>query len=154
MARANVDLPEFFGEIEKNVVAQAAAKQVAFVCQVPADLGRADLDKRLTHMTVETLLSNAVKYTPAGGRVELTAVRRDDSLAITVKDNGMGIPKADQKRIFGKLYRASNVRTLEGNGFGLYVAKGAIEQQGGKIWFESQEGAGTTFFVQLPLPKS
>ena len=53
--------------------------------------------------------------------------------------------------IFGKLYRASNVLSLDGNGFGLYVAKGAIEQQGGKIWFESEEGQGTTFHVELPL---
>ena len=63
----------------------------------------------------------------------------------------------DQGQIFGKLFRASNVRnTADGNGFGLYVAKGAIENQGGKIWFESEEGKGTQFFIELPLksPKS
>ena len=61
-------------------------------------------------------------------------------------------PKADQAQIFGKLFRASNVRNeVDGNGFGLYVAKGAVEAQGGKIWFKSEEGKGTTFFVELPV---
>ena len=72
-------------------------------------------------------------------------------LACTVRDAGIGIPKEDQKKIFGKLYRASNVQTIDGNGFGLYVAKGAIEQQGGRIWFESQVGKGTTFYVEVPI---
>ena len=61
-------------------------------------------------------------------------------------------PKADQAQIFGKLFRASNVRNeVDGNGFGLYVAKGAVEAQGGKIWFKSEEGKRTTFFVELPV---
>jgi signal transduction histidine kinase len=73
-------------------------------------------------------------------------------LSCEVRDTGCGIPKAEQEKIFGKLFRASNVRnSVEGNGFGLYVAKGAIEAQGGKIWFESEEGKGTAFFIELPI---
>jgi len=68
-----------------------------------------------------------------------------------VRDTGCGIPKADQGKIFGKLFRASNVLDTDGNGFGLYIAKGAVESQGGTIWFESKEGQGTTFYVNLPF---
>jgi signal transduction histidine kinase len=68
-----------------------------------------------------------------------------------VKDNGCGIPKSEHDKIFGKLFRASNVSDTEGNGFGLYVAKGAVESQEGRIWFESTEKKGTTFFVELPI---
>ena len=69
-----------------------------------------------------------------------------------VRDEGVGIPKADQAMIFGKLFRASNVRNkVDGNGFGLYVAKGAVEGQGGKISFFSEESKGTKFNFVLPL---
>jgi two-component system sensor histidine kinase VicK len=76
-------------------------------------------------------------------------------MSFSVTDTGCGIPKGEQSKIFGKMYRASNVRnTAEGNGFGLYVAKGAVEGQGGKIWFTSTEGKGTTFAFELPMKKA
>jgi len=93
-----------------------------------------------------------VKYTPEGGKVSFDVKIEDGCLNVSVKDTGMGIPKKEQDKIFGRMFRASNVRnTVDGNGFGLFVAKGAVEAQGGKIWFESTEGKGTTFFVRLPL---
>ena len=151
MNLSDVDLRPLFDEIVTIILPQAELKKTNFIRNIGADLGHARIDKRLTHMTIENLLSNAVKYTPEEGRVELTILRQGDTLSITVQDTGMGIPKADQDRIFGKLYRATNVGSVDGNGFGLYVAKGAIEQQGGRIWFESEEGKGTTFHVELPL---
>ena len=71
----------------------------------------------------------------------------------SVKDSGIGIPKAHQKRIFEKLFRADNASSYQpdGNGLGLYAAKAIIENLGGRIWFESVEGEGTTFYVTLPL---
>ena len=72
-----------------------------------------------------------------------------------MRDTGCGIPKDDQGKIFGKMLRASNVRNAkDGNGFGLYVVKGAVEAQGGNIRFTSEEGKGTTFFVELPIKGS
>jgi two-component system sensor histidine kinase VicK len=127
---------------------------VSFAKAVPGNLPTVKLDKRLTRMTIENLLTNAVKYTPENGKVNFTVEKRGNMLHCEVSDTGCGIPKAEQAHAFDKLFRASNVRNkIEGNGFGLYVAKGAIESQGGKIWFESTEGKGTTFYVELPITK-
>src|SRR3989338_7027145 len=149
-----LNLNEFFSEILNVIEPKAKDKEVIFVKEIPNSLPTGKLDKRMTRMTVENLLTNAVKYTPKGGKVFMRVKFTNDTLSFEVEDTGCGIPKADQDKIFGKLFRASNVRnSIEGNGFGLYVAKGAIEGQGGKIWFQSEEGKGTIFFVKLPLGK-
>ena len=150
--KQKLDLNEFFKEILEVIEPKAKEKGVNFIVSVPKKLPVAMLDKRYTRMTIENLLTNAVKYTPAKGNVSMKVELRGNILYCEVKDTGCGIPKADQDKIFGKLFRASNVRnSIDGNGFGLYVAKGAIEAQAGKIWFESEENRGTSFFIQLPI---
>jgi len=150
--KQELNLDEFFKGILNIIQPKADEKKVNLKVKMPAKLPIAQLDKRYTHMTIENLLSNAVKYTPENGIVEFTVVLDGNMMTVSVKDPGVGIPKADQEKIFGKLFRASNVRnTVDGNGFGLYVAKGAVEAQGGNISFVSTEGKGTTFTVQLPL---
>lgn len=147
-----LDLNEFFKELVATVEPKSIEKKQKFQKQIAGNLPTILLDKRYTRMTVENLLTNAIKYTPEGGTVIFKVEERDGKLCCEVRDTGCGIPKAEQDKIFGKLFRASNVRnTAEGNGFGLYVAKGAIEAQGGKIWFESEEGKGTAFFVEVPM---
>ncbi|HVX01435.1 MAG TPA: HAMP domain-containing sensor histidine kinase, partial [Candidatus Babeliaceae bacterium] len=153
--KQELDLSSFFKEIMEVIDPKAKEKDVTFVKLLPEKYPAAELDKRYTRMTIENLLTNAIKYTPQKGTVQLKVEIRGDTLYCEVKDTGVGIPKQDQDKIFGKLFRASNVRnTIDGNGFGLYVAKGAIEAQGGKIWFKSEEGKGTTFFIELPLSNS
>lgn len=150
--KQELDLNVFFKEILQVIEPKAKEKQQLFNVELPNSLPKAMLDKRYTRMTIENLLSNAVKYTPQKGRVHLQVESRNNTLSVIVRDTGVGIPKVDQNKLFGKMYRASNVRNVvDGNGFGLYVAKGAVEAQGGKIWFESEEGKGTTFFVELPV---
>lgn len=147
-----LDLTAFFAEVLAVVEPRAKGKPVELRVETPAAFPDAKLDKRLTRIAVENLLTNAVKYTPAGGRVDLRVRVAGGRLTVEVADTGCGIPKAEQEKIFGKQYRASNVRnTVEGNGFGLFAAKGAIESQGGTIGFTSLEGKGTTFTVTLPL---
>lgn len=111
------------------------------------------LDLKLTHMIFLNLLSNAVKYSPEGSEVLLEIQKKKKHVLILVKDHGYGIPAHQQSKMFSKLFRADNVTTkpIEGTGFGLYIIKTIIEKSGGKIWFESVENQGTTFFVQLPL---
>ncbi len=146
-----VDLDQFFDDLIANAQELARHQEVQFVDGVAPQLPTALLDARLLRMTIENLLSNAIKYTPKQGKVNLDAEIQDGKLLVEVTDTGLGIPNADQPRIFEKLFRASNVQQVDGNGFGLYVAKGAIEQQGGRLWFTSRAGHGTTFFVELPL---
>lgn len=150
-----LDLNELFKEMLDVIKPTIADKKIDFIKKMPANLPTVLLDKRYTRMTIENLLTNAVKYTPEGGKVTLDVKIENGVMHCKVSDTGCGIPKADQGKIFGKMYRASNVvNTVDGNGFGLYVAKGAVEGQGGKIGFESIEGKGTTFFFTLPMKEA
>lgn len=147
-----LDLSELFKDMLDVVRPVIIQKKLDFKQSMPDKLPVALLDKRYTRMTIENMLTNAVKYTPDSGFISLDVTVNKNIMRIAVKDTGCGIPKDEQDKIFGKMYRASNVRnTVDGNGFGLYVAKGAIEAQGGRMWFTSEEGKGTTFFVELPI---
>lgn len=151
--RSDVNLEEFFKQVIVNIDAKADQLGVNFIKKIPKKLPVTQSDKRLLHMTLENLLSNAVKYTPKGGKATLTVTIENNILHYTVKDTGCGIPKSEQGKVFGKLFRASNVQKIDGNGFGLFAAKGAVEALGGTISFDSKEGKGTTFTVSIPLNK-
>lgn len=104
----------------------------------------------------QNLIENALKYTPEGGNVKISANTFEGNLRISVKDSGIGIPEDQKYHIFSKFFRAANAMKIEtvGSGLGLFIAKEVADRHGGKIWFESKMGEGTTFFVELPLPKS
>lgn len=150
-----VDLNDFFQKLVHfaSKLAQDKEKPVHLKTSIPTGLPTVLLDDSYTHFSIENLLSNAIKYTPKDGNVDLTVEIKNQILYCTVKDTGLGIPKADADKMFGQMYRASNVKDVKGTGLGLYIAKYAIVQQGGKIWYESEgiAGKGTTFFVELPL---
>jgi signal transduction histidine kinase len=147
-----LDLNTFFKEVVSVIQPAANQKNLTLDLQIPENLPTVLLDKRYTRMTIENLLTNAVKYTPERGRVSLSIAIDGGNLRCHVTDTGCGIPKAEQGKIFEKMFRASNARNaVEGNGFGLYVAKGAVEAQGGTIGFTSVEQKGTTFSVTLPI---
>jgi signal transduction histidine kinase len=103
--------------------------------------------------TFINLGSNAVKFTPAGGRVELTAERDGERVLITVADSGIGIPEADQDRLFQRFFRARNAHdaAIPGTGLGLVIARTIVTGHGGELRLESVEGRGTTVRVWLPL---
>jgi len=99
------------------------------------------------------LLSNAVKYSHEGGVVTVGLdSSKTDVITFSISDTGLGIPEKAQSRMFEKFFRAENVQTQEtdGTGLGLYIVKAIVEGHGGRIWFESKENVGTTFFVELP----
>ena len=110
-------------------------------------------DPKLLRIIFQNLLSNAVKYTAPNGVIGLALKKEGDNILIRVTDTGYGIPAADQGKIFTKLFRADNVRDkeAEGTGLGLYIVKAVVEAGGGRIWFDSLEGRGTSFFITLPL---
>jgi signal transduction histidine kinase len=151
---ADLDLSEAINEILVVIEPKAKERNAKLNVSLPKELPVAKLDKRLIRMTLENLLSNAVKYSDKdAGEVEFTVEVANGTLTYSVKDNGCGIPEKEQDKIFGKLFRASNIQSIDGNGFGLYAAKGAVEALGGSIRFESTENKGTTFFVSIPLNK-
>jgi signal transduction histidine kinase len=104
---------------------------------------------------IGNLIANAITYTDEGGEVHIELGMMEDMALLKVRDSGVGIPVDQQKQIFAKFFRGSNVLKFEniGTGLGLYITKSFIEASGGRIWFSSEEGKGTTFFVTLPVYK-
>jgi signal transduction histidine kinase len=102
---------------------------------------------------IDNLISNALKFTPAGGRVEVRASERDGRARIEIADNGTGISAAEQERLFERFYRTAQAQTdaVPGVGLGLSIAKAIVEAHGGVISCASTAGAGTTFAIELPL---
>ena len=110
-------------------------------------------DRERLEQVVINILSNAVKYTPRGGHITLTGIRRDDShVVIRVKDDGMGIPKDDIPRLFERFYRVDKARSRAkgGSGLGLAIAKEMVEAHQGTIYLDSEIDAGTTVTIILP----
>ena len=146
------DLDALFHEILFVAELLAKDKGILLAVNVSKSLPTASIDRRLTRMIFENLLSNAVKYTPSGGTVTFTTLIHDGRLHCEVADTGYGIPQDEQNLLFTKLFRASNVRDkIPGNGFGLYIVKGAVEQQGGTLRCVSELGRGSTFTIELPI---
>ena len=109
-------------------------------------------ERRLTQV-FNNLVSNAIKYSPKGGIIQMSGAVHDDYVTVSVKDHGIGIPPHERDRIFQKFSRLDNAlsRKTEGTGLGLYLAKAIVEAHGGKIWFSSKgEDQGTTFTFSLP----
>ncbi|MFH1255075.1 MAG: ATP-binding protein [bacterium] len=111
------------------------------------------LDSEKIIMTMQNLIENAIKYTKKDGQVEISIEQSDDKIKFSVKDNGIGISKKQQERLFTKFFRSSGAITMEtdGSGLGLFIAKNIIEAHGGKIWCESEENKGSIFSFILPI---
>jgi PAS domain S-box-containing protein len=162
---APTDMVEVINSLEKELKVSIENKKLEF----HKDLHHTAsiiADPKQLRMIAQNLMSNAVKYTTEKGAVNIIlrhATVDDmkkagvDSNAphwfFSVQDNGYGIPKDQQPKIFGKLFRADNVRKLdvEGTGLGLYIVKEVVEKMDGRVWFESTESVGTTFYVVAPV---
>ncbi len=117
----------------------------------PLPMYKGDRDK--IEQVILNILSNAIKYTPDNGRIEIVTGYSDGKISIAVSDNGIGIPEADMPRIFERFYRVdkSRARELGGTGLGLSIAKQIIEAHGGTIGISSEHGKGTTVTITLPV---
>ena len=110
-------------------------------------------DERRLNQVFNNLVSNAIKYSPAGGDIVLKGYVHPNEVAVAVQDDGIGIPEHESHRIFQKFSRLDNAlsRQTEGTGLGLFLTRAIVEAHGGKIWFNSEgEGTGTTFTFSLP----
>ena len=115
---------------------------------------RADRDK--LRQVLANLVDNAVKFSPDGGQITVSARRRTDTAEVRVIDEGVGIARADQQRIFTKFYRAGAAADagVQGAGLGLFLVRGLLAAMGGRIWVESKEGEGSSFVFELPIAGS
>ncbi|HET8575301.1 MAG TPA: ATP-binding protein [Candidatus Paceibacterota bacterium] len=150
---SEVNLGEMFESVVDELMPAMRAKNLHFEKHYENAPKAFFVDPNLMRIVFQNLLSNSVKYTPEGGSVGISVEEVGAYLRVKVYDTGYGIPKADQPKMFTKLFRASNVTTkdTEGTGLGLYIIKSVVEKTGGRIWFESEENKGTTFFVELPM---
>ncbi|MDP3150760.1 MAG: HAMP domain-containing sensor histidine kinase [Ignavibacteria bacterium] len=112
---------------------------------------QAIVDNKLLHHILSNLLSNAVKYSPNGGEITLKVRGTKSEIEFIVSDNGIGISKHDQNKLFETFFRGENTGAIEGTGLGLSIVKRCVESHGGKINFKSQLNKGTTFIVSVPM---
>jgi signal transduction histidine kinase len=132
---------------------RAARGGVTLEGSVAGDVEEIEADQRKVKQVLFNLLTNAVKFTPSGGRVDVTASRLNGEVRISVKDTGIGIAPEDQERVFEEFQQVSAGRRVaaEGTGLGLALARRFVELHGGRLWVESTPGAGSTFTFSLPV---
>ena len=129
-------------------------RKLKVVFQKPANkISSFKMDVEKIKMSIENLLDNAIKYTLPGGKITVVLKKVKNMAQVSVVDTGIGIPEKQYPRIFGKFFRSPEVVKMEteGSGLGLFITRNIIEAHGGKIWFESKLGKGTTFHFTIPM---
>jgi PAS domain S-box-containing protein len=141
-------------EVARKVIEAArshAPHELSLELKAPPALLTIATDTDKLRQVLANLVSNAVKYSLGAGRIEVRLEPRRARLRIAVQDQGVGIPGSEQQRIFEKFYRLPNRnRAVGGTGLGLYICRELVRRMDGRIWVESSEGIGSTFFVELP----
>lgn len=150
LARERVDVHQLVQEAVDRTAVMNPKHRIRVVRATPVVV-QGDRD-RLQDMTMQ-LLENAVKYSPGGGDIDVAVDLLNDEATVSVTDHGVGIPRAKQARIFERFYRAHTGTPYDygGMGVGLYIAKEIIQDHGGRMWFDSEEGRGSTFRFSLPV---
>jgi len=149
-----VDLSVLVTRIQRTFQEEAVKKSLSFEVNIPEGIPEIRGDGEMIEQMIENLVSNAIKYTPNGGKVKMAcAPGSNDTVCIEVSDNGIGIPKADMPRLFTEFFRAENAKAVDkiGTGLGLPIVKEIVSHHDGRITVESEEGLGTVFVVHLPV---
>jgi len=151
-----VDLIELIETTIFDFSGEAHTKGIEVIFLKPEDaMFFLKADKEKLRVVLQNLIENAIKYSDPHGKVFITTQEQEQIIQVSIKDSGIGISKEGQAKIFEKFYRAPTARKREaiGSGIGLYTVKKIIGKMEGKIWFESTQGEGTTFYFTLPVFK-
>ncbi|MBI2031901.1 MAG: HAMP domain-containing histidine kinase [Candidatus Levybacteria bacterium] len=146
------DLSDLIGNIILAQKIKAQERKINLIFNVDKTLSKINIDPKLIYEVYSHLITNAIKYTPAGGEVKVIVSEDQKNIISQISDTGMGIPQESQGKIFQKFFRADNaIKSVpDGNGLGLHLTKAIIESSGGEIWFNSVVGKGTSFYFSLP----
>jgi two-component system phosphate regulon sensor histidine kinase PhoR len=142
---------ELLSEAAERLRLQAERSGLRLQLECPPDLPPVFADPPRMEQVVVNLLHNAIKFTPSGGDIRLSAQQEDDVVVFSVNDTGVGISPKDLPRIFERFYKADRARSGGGTGLGLAISRHLVEAHSGKIWAESTEGIGSTFYFSLPI---
>jgi PAS domain S-box-containing protein len=154
LGASGIDLRTLARDVVEEMRACFAAREdISFELTVPEALDSVAGDPDRLRQVLINLIDNAVKYSPNGGRVEVAVEARDGGVRIAVRDEGIGIPALEQRRIFGKFYRVDPglARGVGGTGLGLYICRELVRRMDGRLSVSSEEGKGSTFAVDLPV---
>jgi PAS domain S-box-containing protein len=153
LAHEPVKMAEVIREVVQSLLPQAVHKELKLEVDVPADLPSLAGDVTLLRQAVTNLVDNALKYTPKGGEVRLSARVQGAAFQFSVADTGVGIAPADQAHLFERFFRVRQRGSsqVKGSGLGLAIVKSIVERHGGRVWVESKLGQGSTFAFSLPL---
>lgn len=137
----------------KEISELSSQKSVIVELRTDPSIPKIMIDQKRFREVIQNLLSNALKYSNSNGKVTITSAMVYKHIQLSVADTGIGIPQKDQAQIFSKFFRAENavLKGTEGTGLGLYVVKSFIEDWNGRVWFESREDLGTTFYLEIPV---
>jgi signal transduction histidine kinase len=154
LEKTPTSIGEMVGEITDTMGFLFRNKRIALKVSVPPELPVVEIDRGRMEQVFINLLNNALKYTPEGGKVEVSAKDRGSDILVSVHDTGIGIPKKDLDKIFSGFYHAGYKLSYEykGPGLGLAISRKIVESHGGRIWAESEEGKGSTFYFTIPKP--
>jgi len=152
-AEASADPAVLAGRVQRTFQDRAAEKRIAFRVSAPPGLPPVRGRLETLEQVLENLVSNAIKYTPAEGTVEVRFAPADGTVRIEVSDTGIGVPEADRTKLFTEFFRAENAKAVEeaGTGLGLVIVKEILDGLGGRIFMASEEKVGSIFVVHLPV---
>jgi PAS domain S-box-containing protein len=150
-----IDVGSVVSEVVGTISEASGVNGQRFEVDLPDEPLAAEADREKVRQVFSILVENALKYSPRGGTVTVGARRKEDTVEVRVVDEGIGIPQAEQQRIFRKFYRAESTTRdgAAGTGLGLFIAKELVTAMGGRIWVDSSEGEGSSFAFELPAAR-
>lgn len=153
MERTQCDVGELVELIVKSHLLPAEKQELTLVTHIAEDLPIIKADVNMLERAVTNLIDNAIKYTPNKRSIEVSVYRQNDQIIISVKDNGLGISKENQKLLFERHVRIPRKehKKVKGSGLGLFIVRSVARQHGGDAWVHSEDGKGSTFYISLPL---